>query len=142
MVGQHRGRLFGNKPNTSGSYSASTRQTLLERNRPTIGLPARENIIVIVAKALSQVKSHSELSGSIRLLQTSASNNDWKRCRHVAWRANVAQRRYDFVVNCENDANKSTRRGTATNRYETQNNRICTARALLSAIYVVTLSSF
>ena len=41
--------------NTSGSYSTCARQTVLQRNCSTLGLPAREDITVIVAKALSQV---------------------------------------------------------------------------------------
>ena len=54
-VGRHQGRRCGYKPSTSESYSTCTRQTALERNCLTCGLPARENIIVIVAKPLRQV---------------------------------------------------------------------------------------
>ena len=57
MVGQHQRRQCGYKPSTSGSYSTCTRQTLLERNCSTLGLPEREDIMVLVVKALSQVKS-------------------------------------------------------------------------------------
>ena len=60
MVGQHQGRRYSYKLNTSGSYSTCTRQTLLERNCLTLGLPVCEDITVIVAKALRQVKSSNE----------------------------------------------------------------------------------